>query len=255
MVPFSEPRALATHEIPPILQQFKQAAKNAIAAGFDGVELHAAHGYLLDQFLKDGINDRKDEYGGSLENRCRFLFDIVTAITAEIGSQRTSVRISPIIDHIGATDSNPVALGVHLARNLSRFNLAYLHVTEPRFHAQGVSDTQLNCKIFRDQYEGVFMCTGGYTREEGMKAIRTGYTDLISYGRLFLANPDLPSRFYFDLELNEYDRSTFYTHDPYVGYIDYPQATTTTFDKGVPLTNDGRFCLAKPIPAIQVENV
>lgn len=200
--------------------------------GFDGVEVHAAHGYLVDQFLKDGINDRTDEYGGSLENRCRFLFEILTKITSEIGPERTSVRISPIINHIGATDSNPIDLGKYLVRKLSSFNLAYLHVTEPRLHAQGTIETEHNCRIYRDEYTGCFMSSGGYTREDGMKAIESGYTDLVSYGRLFLANPDLPLRFFLHLGLNNYDHKTFYTHDPCIGYTDYP-SVHEAFDKGL----------------------
>lgn len=253
MAPFSEPRVLATHEIPAIVQQFKHAAKNAISAGFDGVELHAAHGYLVDQFLKDGINDRTDEYGGSFENRCRFLFDIINAIASEIGPQRTSIRISPIINHIGAQDSNPIGLGLHLVRKLSLLNLAYLHVTEPRFHSQGISNTEQNCKVYREEYKGVFMSSGGFTREEGMKAIKSGYTDLISYGRSFLANPDLPVRFYFNLALNEYDRSTFYTSDPVVGYTDYPNANIT-FDESAKmpaLVAESQF--SKTMPGVEIE--
>ena len=197
-----------------------------VHAGFDGVEVHAAHGYLVDQFLKDGINDRTDEYGGSLENRCRFLMEVLMAVTSEIGCNRTSLRISPVINHLDATDSNPVDLGMYLVQKLSEsFNLVYLHMTEPRFHAQGVSETDLNCQVYRSAYKGIFMSSGGYTRQEGMQAIRNAYTDLVSYGRLFLANPDLPQRFRLNLPLNGYDRSTFYTHDPCIGYTDYPTAT------------------------------
>jgi len=212
------------------------------------VELHAAHGYLVDQFLKDGINDRTDEYGGSFENRCRFLFDIVNEIASEIGSQRTSVRISPIIDHIGAKDSDPEGLGLYVVRKLSLLNLAYLHVTEPRFHSQGISNTEQNCTVYREEYKGVFMSSGGFTREEGMKAIKSGYTDLISYGRAFLANPDLPVRFYFNLALNQYDRTTFYTSDPVIGYTDYPNANIK-FEEGVkvsPLVAESLFIKTMP---------
>jgi 12-oxophytodienoic acid reductase len=219
-----------------------------LCTGFDGVELHAAHGYLVDQFLKDEINDRTDEYGGSFQNRCRFLLDIVNEIASEIGPQRTSVRISPIIDHIGARDSNPIGLGLYVVRQLSRLNLAYLHVTEPRFHSQGISSTEENCRVYREEYKGVFMSSGGFTREEGMKAIKTGYTDLVSYGRSFLANPDLPVRFYFNLALNEYDRSTFYTSDPVVGYTDYPNANIK-FDESVkvpPLVANSQFTKTLP---------
>ena len=222
-------------------------------AGFDGVEIHAAHGYLVDQFLKDGINDRTDEYGGSLENRSRFMMEVVNAIISEIGAERTSVRISPIIDHIGARDSNPVDLGLHVIRKLSPLNLAYLHVTEPRFHAKGVTDSPENCQVYRDEYKGVFMSSGGFTREEGMKAIGSGYTDLVSYGRAFLANPDLPIRFYFNLALNEYDRTTFYTHDA-VGYTDYPTANVGG-DVRVPQALMAESQFGKTVKPIEIEQV
>ncbi|KAH9537221.1 hypothetical protein CY35_16G040800 [Sphagnum magellanicum] len=221
---YSEPRALATQEIPVIVQQFRRAARNAIIAGFDGVEVHAAHGYLVDQFLKDGINDRIDQYGGSLENRCRFLLEIVEQINAEIGAGRTSVRLSPLMDHNDAVDSNPSNLALYLIEKLNDFKLAYLHVTEPRFHTVlgPAKETDQNLQIYRDTFHGLFMATGGYTREDGMRAIRKGYADLISYGRLFISNPDLPLRFALNSTLNEYDRSTFYTHDQRSGYTDYP---------------------------------
>jgi 12-oxophytodienoic acid reductase len=219
-------------------------------AGFDGVEVHAAHGYLVDQFLKDGINDRTDQYGGSLENRSRFLMEVLAGIVGEIGAERTSVRISPIIDHIGAKDSNPVDLGLHVIRKLAPLGLAYLHVTEPRFHAQGVSDTPQNCQVYRDEYRGVFMSSGGFTREEGMKAIGSGYTDLVSYGRSFLANPDLPVRFYFNLALNDYDRTTFYTHDC-VGYTDYPSANISEHARMPPQEVESQF--AKAVKPIEIE--
>lgn len=216
------------------------------------MELHAAHGYLVDQFLKDGINDRTDEYGGSFENRSRFLMEVLTAITTEVGHDRTSVRISPVIDHIGATDSNPVALGLHLIHKLAPFHLAYLHVTEPRFHAQGVSETSQNTRAYREEYKpGVFMSSGGFTRDEGMKAIESGHTDLVSYGRSFLANPDLPIRFYCNLGLNEYDRATFYTHDPCVGYTDYPCANVG-FD-GDARVAESQF--GKAVSVIEIEQV
>jgi 12-oxophytodienoic acid reductase len=225
-----------------------------VHAGFDGVEVHAAHGYLVDQFLKDGINDRTDEYGGSLENRCRFLMEVLMAVTSEIGCNRTSLRISPVINHLDATDSNPVDLGMYLVQKLSEsFNLVYLHMTEPRFHAQGVSETDLNCQVYRRAYKGIFMCSGGYTREEGMQAICSGYTDLVSYGRLFLANPDLPHRFQLNLPLNNYDRSTFYTHDPYIGYTDYPTATenSTLMETSIAAVNTTNFDKsAKPPPTL-----
>ena len=223
---YAEPRALETSEIAGIVEQFRRAARNARRAGFDGVEIHAGHGYLIDQFFKDGINDRTDDYGGSMQNRCRFGLEVMAAVAAEMGGEeRTAIRISPVIDHLGATDSDPVALGLHLISELNKKKLAYLHMTEPRFNnkgATGLMDTADDCGIFRDAYNGVLMRSGGYTRESGMETIRSGGADLISFGRLFISNPDLPLRFAIESELNAYDRSTFYTHEQYEGYLDYP---------------------------------
>lgn len=187
------------------------------------MEVHCAHGYLVDQFLKDGINDRTDEYGGTVAKRCKFLLDVMSAVTGAIGAERTSARLSPIIDHLGASDSNPVALGVHVMHSLSPFDLAYLHVTEPRLQAHGTTPgAPQTCHIYRREYPGVFMSSGGFTRGESIDAIRSGYSDLVSFGRAFVANPDLPLRFLRNLALNAYDRSTFYTHHPSLGYTDYP---------------------------------
>lgn len=224
MTEYSEPRALETDEIPAIVELFRQAARNARQAGFDGVEIHAAHGYLMDQFFKDGINDRTDEYGGSIENRCRFGLQVVSAIAEEIGNDRTAIRISPVIDHLGATDSDPESLGLYLISELNKMNLVYLHLTEPRFTnqgAEGVKETMENALLFSKAFNGVVMSSGGYTKESGMEAIKTGAADLISYGRLFISNPDLPLRFALGAKLNRYDRSTFYTHDQVKGYLDY----------------------------------
>ncbi|KAI5066050.1 hypothetical protein GOP47_0018674, partial [Adiantum capillus-veneris] len=135
---YSQPRALRTHEIPFVVDQFRRAAQNAIQAGFDGVEIHGAHGYLIDQFLKDAINDREDEYGGSVENRCRFALEVMSAVVLEIGGQKTAMRISPIIDHLGAHDSDPIQLGLHLISRLNDMKLAYLHITEPRMTNKGL---------------------------------------------------------------------------------------------------------------------
>jgi 12-oxophytodienoic acid reductase len=227
----SKPRALAMAEISEMVDQFRRAARNAKSAGFDGVEIHGAHGYLIDQFLKDGINDRSDEYGGSIENRCRFAHEIVEAVAEEIGAESTAVRLSPIIDHNGATDSDPLALTHHLIRVLNRYPLAYLHVTEPRFTREGLKQSDQQeadniaaemWSIVRGAYRGVLMRSGGYVRESGMEAVSKGHADLISFGRLFISNPDLPLRFAIDAKHNEYDRSTFYTHHQVVGYTDYP---------------------------------
>uniref|UniRef100_A0A803M8H0 NADH:flavin oxidoreductase/NADH oxidase N-terminal domain-containing protein n=1 Tax=Chenopodium quinoa TaxID=63459 RepID=A0A803M8H0_CHEQI len=234
---YPAPRALASHEIPEIVEQYRQAAMNAIQAGFDGVEIHGAHGYLIDQFLKDGINDRTDEYGGSLTNRCRFLVQVVHAVATAVGADRVAIRISPAIDHLDASDSNPLALGLTVVKCLNKLQLdlnsqlTYLHVTQPRYVAYGQTESARQgseeeeaqlIRTLRKAYQGSFMCSGGYTRELGMEAVAQGDADLVSFGRLFISNPDLVERFKVNAPLNRYLRKTFYTQDPVVGYTDYP---------------------------------
>jgi 12-oxophytodienoic acid reductase len=237
---YSKPRALETAEIPGIVNQFRLAARNAMAAGFDGVEIHSAHGYLIDQFLKNGINDRTDEYGGSIENRCRFALEILEAVIEEIGGSRTAIRLSPIIDHMGATDSNPVALGVYLVEQLNHLKepLAYLHITEPRFTREGLKEEdeaededektkkRKLCGMLRKIFKGAFMSSGGFNKDTAIAAIRSGKADMISFGRLFISNPDLPRRFAMQLKLSKYDRSTFYSSEQVKGYTDYPSFTS-----------------------------
>ncbi|NP_001105910.1 12-oxophytodienoate reductase7 [Zea mays] len=232
---YPTPRRLATSEIPEIVEQYRQAAVNAIKAGFDGIEIHGAHGYLIDQFLKGGINDRTDEYGGSLSNRCRFLLEVTRAVVSAIGADRVAVRVSPAIDHLDAYDSNPLQLGLAVVERLNALQqeagrLAYLHVTQPRYTAYGQTESGQHgsaeeesrlMRAVRGAYRGTFMCSGGYTRELGVEAIESGDADLVSYGRLFIANPDLVERFRRDAPLNKYVRKTFYTPDPVVGYTDY----------------------------------
>uniref|UniRef100_A0A803M8H7 NADH:flavin oxidoreductase/NADH oxidase N-terminal domain-containing protein n=1 Tax=Chenopodium quinoa TaxID=63459 RepID=A0A803M8H7_CHEQI len=183
--------------------------------GFNGVEIHGAHGYLIDQFLKDAINDRTDEYGGPLENRIRFLMQVVQAVVEAIGAEKVAVRISPAIDHFDALDSNPLALGLAVVNGLNKLQsdlgskLTYLHVTQPRFTAQGVvdkpaeeaeADAQLLRKL-RDAYEGSFVSSGGYTKDLGMEAVAQGDADLVAFGRLFISNPDLVHRLKIDAPL------------------------------------------------------
>jgi 12-oxophytodienoic acid reductase len=193
-------------------------------AGFDGIEFHGAHGYLIDQFLRDGANDRTDEYGGSIENRCRFLVELVTAVGNEIGFERVAVRISPFTDIQDVTDSNPLTLSLHIAEVLSSLNILYLHVIEPRIDPKEEDSALREEQVLRIRkaYKGTFIAGGGFTRATGIHAVESGKADLVVYGRQFLANPDLPKRFALDAPLNKYDRSTFYTHDPVVGYTDYP---------------------------------
>ncbi|KAK9162030.1 hypothetical protein Syun_002932 [Stephania yunnanensis] len=211
-------------EIPEIVNDFRAAARNAIEAGFDGVEIHGAHGYLLDQFMKDKVNDRTDEYGGSLENRCRFPLEVVEAVAEEIGADRVGIRLSPFSEFSEAADSNPEALALYMAESLNKFGIVYCHMVEPRLKLSTaiISETPFTLQSMRKAFKGTFIAAGGYTREEGNKAIADGRTDLVAYGKWFIANPDLPRRFELDAPLNKYNRSTFYISDPVVGYVDYP---------------------------------
>ncbi|KAJ0745684.1 putative artemisinic aldehyde Delta(11(13)) reductase [Helianthus annuus] len=233
---YPQPRPLATHEIPDVVQDYRLAVINAIQAGFDGVEIHGAHGYLLDQFMKDGINDRTDEYGGSLENRCKFLLQVVQAVAAAIGADRVGVRISPAINHLDAMDSDPRSLGLAVIERLNKLQLCYLHVTQPRYTAYGQTESGSHgseeevarlMKTWRRAYVGTFICSGGYTRELGVEAVAQGDADLVAYGRLFISNPDLVLRLKLNAPLNRYVRATFYTHHPVVGYTDYPSLHKT----------------------------
>ena len=192
-------------------------------SGFDGVEIHGAHGYLLDQFMKDNVNDRTDEYGGSMENRCRFALEVVEAVANEVGSQRVGIRLSPFGNHFEAVDSKPSALAVHMASALNKYNLLYAHFVEPRisssFKAMESPYTLLDA---RKAFKGTFLVAGGHTRDSGNEVIRSNRGDLVVFGRWFLSNPDLPRRFKLRAPLNKYKRETFYTQDPIVGYTDYP---------------------------------
>ncbi|KAH6779143.1 oxophytodienoate-reductase 3 [Perilla frutescens var. hirtella] len=234
---YPTPRKLEAYELPDLVQQYRQAAINAIEAGFDGIEIHGAHGYLLDQFMKDGINERTDEYGGSLQNRCKFIIQVVQAVVSAIGADRVGVRISPAIDHLDAMDSDPLNLGLAVIERLNKLQLdcgsklAYLHITQPRYTAYGQTESGRHgtaeeeaqlLRVWRRTYQGTFICSGGFTRELGIEAVAEGDTDLVAYGRLFISNPDLVLRLKLNAPLNKYIRATFYTHDPVVGYTDYP---------------------------------
>ncbi|KAJ3683204.1 hypothetical protein LUZ60_013431 [Juncus effusus] len=220
---YPEPRRLPVDEIPQVVNDFRLAARNAIEAGFDGVEIHGAHGYLIDQFMKDSSNDRTDEYGGSLEKRCQFALEIVKAISDEIGSDRVGMRLSPFTDYMDCFDSDPESLGIYMVESLNKLNILYCHMIEPRMSiVEGRRQIPHRLLPFKKAFDGTFMVAGGYDRDEGNKAIDEGYCDLIAYGRQFLANPDLPKRFETNAPLNKYDRATFSTSDPVVGYTDYP---------------------------------
>ncbi|KAJ8772813.1 hypothetical protein K2173_027990 [Erythroxylum novogranatense] len=210
---FPPPRQLRTDEIPTIINDFRIAARNVMDAGFDGVELHAANGYLLDQFMKDQVNDRTDEYGGDLQNRCRLPLEVVKAVGDEIGHKRVGIRLSPYADYNDAADSNPEALALYIAESLNESDICTFKEGETKQSLLGMRKALSRV---------TFVAAGGYGRDSGNSAIRSGRCDLVAYGRRFLANPDLPRRFEINGPLNEYDRSTFYTQYPVVGYIDYP---------------------------------
>ncbi|KAL1534918.1 12-oxophytodienoate reductase 1 [Salvia divinorum] len=223
-VDWSPPRQLTIDETRGIVNDFRLAARNAIEAGFDGVEIHGANGYLIEQFMKDQVNDRTDEYGGSLENRCRFALEVTEAMIKEIGAKRVGMRLSPYSDFNEAGDSDPDRLGLYMANALSKLDIVYLHVIEPRVVGstviEGCADDQL--LPMRKVFKNTFITAGGFNRTTGSRAVAEDGADLVAYGRLFLANPDLPTRYRLDAPLNAYDRSTFYTSDPVVGYTDYP---------------------------------
>lgn len=202
---------------------------NQNKTGFDGVEIHGGNGYLIDQFLKDQVNDRRDEYGGSLEKRCRFALEVVKAVSEEIGGHRVGMRLSPFADYNDCVDSDPEALGAFMCESLNKYGILYCHMIEPRMITQFEKcETEKSLLPMRKAFKGTFIVAGGYSKEEGEDVIGNGGADLVAFGRLFLANPDLPKRFELGAALNEYDRSTFYTHDPVIGYIDYPFLEQTT---------------------------
>ncbi|GAU18879.1 hypothetical protein TSUD_228690 [Trifolium subterraneum] len=216
---FPPPRRLRTQEIPNIVNDFRLAARNVIEAGFDGVEIHGAHGYLLEQFMKDQVNDRTDEYGGSLENRCRFTLEIVEAVTNEIGAERVGIKLSPFSKFGECEDSNPQELGLYMVNAVNKYGILYCQMVEPRLESEFLSHSLMP---MRKAFNGTFMVTGGYGRQDGINAIAENRADLIAYGRYFISNPDLPKRFALNAPLNKYYRETFYSSDPVVGYTDYP---------------------------------
>lgn len=194
------------------------------------MEVHGANGYLIDQFLKDHVNDRTDEYGGSLENRCRFPLEVVKATSDEIGTDKVGIRLSPFANYNDCRDSNPNELGMHTTKALNKFGILYAHVIEPRMITQFERvEIKSSLTPMRMAFEGTFIVAGGYNRDDGNEVIASGGADLVAFGRLFLANPDLPRRFELDSVLNKYDRSTFYTYDPVVGYTDYPSLKNLSF--------------------------
>ena len=224
MKPFPTPRALDTDEIPDLVKTFADAAKRAVFdAGLDGVEIHGANGYLIDQFLRDRSNKRTDRYGGSVENRARFLLEIVDAVSTAVGADRVGVRLSPTGTFNDMADSDPLALFSHVAQALNPFGLAFLHVIEgqPGHHMAPPDSAPHVAAELRRLYKGPFIINGGYTKEQADAAIAEGAADAVSFGELFISNPDLPERFRIGADLTPPDRSTYYGGDA-KGYTDYP---------------------------------
>jgi len=224
--PYETPRALDTGEIADIVATFRQAARNAVAAGFDAVEVHGANGFLIDQFLQDGSNHRTDNYGGSIENRSRLLLEVVDGVASDIGMARLGVRLSPHGNLGGLSDSDPVRHFGYVIAELSKRPIAWLHLIEPRASSVGIADDASidsadNAKLFRPLFSGPVITAGGYDARSGRGAVEAGLADAVAFGRLFIANPDLPARIRMRAGLNGFDRSTAYGGGAR-GYTDYP---------------------------------
>lgn len=225
----SEPHALEIAEIKAIVEDYRRAARAAIDAGFDGIEIHAANGYLIDQFLRSGSNHRTDAYGGSIENRARFLFEVMDAVTNEIGAGRVGIRLSPVTPANDAFDPQPQQVFGHVVKHLARYPLAYIHIIEgatggPRDHQQG--DQPFDYDALRSTYvaaggKAAWMTNNGYDRALAVKTVKDGEADLVAFGKPFIANPDLVERLKRDAPLNAPDQATFYGGGA-KGYTDYP---------------------------------
>lgn len=219
---YETPRALETNEVKQIVQDYKQAAIHAIEAGFDGVELHAAFGYLPNQFLVESANQRTDEYGGSIENRSRFVLEVMQAMVDAIGANKVAIKLSPSIPFNSIIDSNPTDLYTYLLKELNNMPLLYVQLMNAMFPTDNLPQYPRDViGTFGKLTNHVVMANGGYTRETGEQELEKGIATMISYGALFLANPDLPKRFELNAELNQPDRATMYGGGE-KGYTDYP---------------------------------
>lgn len=225
-VVYETPRALETSEIPGVIDAYRQAAKNALLAGFDGVEIHGANGYLIEQFLQSHTNLRTDQYGGSIENRSRFLMEVTKAVVEVWGANRVGLRLSPYGVANGSGEPDPMPLYTHVMQSLNPLGLAYLHFIEPR--SSGAGRAEVNHQnvpsamvLFRPIWKGVLITAGGFTGETANAAIAGGHADAIAFGRIFISNPDLPRRLQRGFPLTPYNRATFYGGDV-AGYTDYP---------------------------------
>lgn len=227
VVAYETPRALETSEIPGIVEAFRQAAKNALAAGFDGVEVHGANGYLLEQFLQTRSNQRTDRYGGSIENRARLLLEVTQAAVDVWGANRVGVRLSPYGIANDSGEPDPMPLYTHVVEKLNPLGLAYLHFIEPR--SSGAGRAEVNWQnvpsamvLFRPIWKGKLIAAGGFTGQTADDAVAQGHADAVAFGRIFISNPDLPRRLQHGYPLTPYDRKTFYGGDV-AGYTDYPE--------------------------------
>ncbi len=219
--PFVAPRALETTEIPTIIEMYRQGAANALEAGFDGVEVHNANGYLLDQFLRDGVNQRTDAYGGSIANRARLPLAVLEAVIEVWGADRVGIRLSPSSTFNSMSDSDPEQHFGYFVEQLNRYNLAYLHLLEPSESDLRHGGKPVPTSYFRPLYHGNLMVNWDYDFAQGQAVIANSEADLVSYGKLFISNPDLPERFRRNAPLTPFDPATFYGGGA-VGYTDYP---------------------------------
>jgi N-ethylmaleimide reductase len=223
-LPYMQAREMTRDDIRSVVAEYRNAARNAMDAGFDGVEIHAANGYLIDQFLRDNANFRKDEYGGSIENRIRFLIEVTSAVVETVGADRTGVRLSPNEERQGVNDSNPEPLFEAAAAALSGLNIAFLEVREPDFDGtNGRAERPPVAPRMRAAFKGAFVLNSDYDGKKGQAALDAGEADAISFGRPFISNPDLPKRFAKGLALTPDDMDTWYTGG-LKGYADYPMA-------------------------------
>jgi N-ethylmaleimide reductase len=225
-VPYEVPRALGLEEIAGVVESFRQGAANAIAAGFDGVEIHGANGYLLEQFLQSRSNQRTDAYGGSIANRCRLHLEIAAAVAGEIGADRTGIRLSPWGIANDSGEAEPVPLYTHLIGELAKLDLVYLHLIEPRASGTGKADIFRDgqpsaATVFRPLWPNVLIDAGGFDRASALEAVAAGRADAIAFGRFFISNPDLVRRLAIGAALTPYNRATFYGGGA-AGYTDYP---------------------------------
>jgi N-ethylmaleimide reductase len=225
-VPYETPRALETDEIPGIIEAYRQATRNAREAGFDGVEVHGANGYLLEQFLQTRSNQRTDQYGGSIENRARLLLEVTRAVVETWSSDRVAIRLSPFGVSNDSGEADPMPLYSYVIGELGKLNLAYLHFVEPRSSGVGRAEVfhenvPKAYELFRPLWKGVLVTAGGFDAASAEEAVASGNVDIIAFGRPFIANPDLPERIKLKVPFNPYNRATFYGGEE-KGYTDYP---------------------------------